>query len=141
MPLLTTLLPFLSSLITRLIPDKTAQAAAQLQLQQLAASQDAAQLNADLQVALAQAATNTAEAAGNWFKSGWRPFIGWVCGLAFAYNFLILPLLAWSSSAWWHVSIPPVLDLSQMMPVLLGMLGLGTLRTVERVNGVIPKGS
>jgi len=135
------LLPFIGKLLDRLIPDPAAKAAAQLQLLQLQQSSDFKQLDADLQVQIAQIGVNTAEAnSPSLFKGGWRPYIGWACGGAFSYNFIIQPLLAWVSSAFWHVPIPPSLDWPMMSPVMMGMLGLGAMRTYERVSGVIPKG-
>jgi hypothetical protein len=93
---------------------------------------------------LAQLAVNTTEAASeSLFVSGWRPFIGWVCGAAFAYSFLIQPFFAfisWAAFAYSGEELPlstlPVLDLAMMMPVLMGMLGLGGLRTFEKHSGV-----
>jgi hypothetical protein len=89
---------------------------------------------------LAQLAVNTAEAANeSLFVSGWRPFIGWVCGGAFAYSFLIQPFMAFvawivfsSTGQVMSIDTLPELDLAMMMPVLLGMLGLGGLRTYEK---------
>ena len=81
------------------------------------------------ELALAQVALNTQEAKGNWFQSGWRPATGWVCVAGFAVNFLISPI-----AAAFGVTIPQA-DTTVMLPVLLGMLGLGGLRTVERVKG------
>lgn len=74
------------------------------------------------------------------FVSGWRPACGWVCVLGFSVNFLIIPtvniyLTAWTQSP---LMIPP-LDVSEMMPVLLGMLGLGGMRTVEKAKKVASK--
>jgi len=82
------------------------------------------------ELAVAQIKLNTAEAKGNWFQSSWRPATGWVCVLGFAVNFLISPL-----AAGFGVDIPQA-DTSVMMPVLMGMLGLGTMRTAERLKGV-----
>jgi len=90
------------------------------------------------QLAMAQIEVNKAEAAsGSVFKGGWRPFIGWVCGFAFAYHFILQPLLLFGILVA-GVSLPPLpaFDMSQMMPVLLGMLGLGGLRTYEKKTGV-----
>tara|TARA_R110002124_G_scaffold43661_7_gene133980 strand:- start:2174 stop:2545 length:372 start_codon:yes stop_codon:yes gene_type:complete len=81
------------------------------------------------EIALAQIKLNTEDAKGNWFQSGWRPATGWVCVLGFGVNFLISPLAAGLG-----VDIPQA-DTSTMLPVLMGMLGLGSLRTVERVKG------
>ena len=90
------------------------------------------------ELAMAQIEVNKAEAAsGSIFKGGWRPFIGWVCGFAFAYHFILQPVLLFGTAAA-GVSLPPLpeFDMSQMMPVLLGMLGLGGLRTYEKKTGV-----
>lgn len=87
-----------------------------------------------------QALIDQTEAASQkLFVSGWRPWIGWVCGVAFAYAFVLQPLLtfvlvAFNSS--FDYKRLPSLDLSQMLPVLLGMLGLAAARTVEKVNGI-----
>jgi hypothetical protein len=90
------------------------------------------------ELAMAQIEVNKAEAAsGSIFKGGWRPFIGWVCGFAFAYHFILQPILLFGVAAA-GISIPslPEFDMSQMMPVLLGMLGLGGLRTFEKQKGI-----
>ena len=90
------------------------------------------------ELALSQIEVNKAEAAsGSLFKGGWRPFIGWVCGVAFAYHFIMQPILIFGTTAA-GVSLPPLpeFDMSQMMPVLLGMLGLGGLRTFEKHKGI-----
>ena len=90
------------------------------------------------ELAMAQIEVNKAEAAsGSIFKGGWRPFIGWVCGFAFAYHFILQPILLFGAVAA-GVSLPPLpeFDMSQMMPVLLGMLGLGGLRTFEKQKGI-----
>jgi hypothetical protein len=74
------------------------------------------------------------------FVAGWRPFIGWVCGVALVWNFIIQPLLLWI--AWMmpelgiDMSTAPKLDSGELMTVLLGMLGLGGLRTYERRLGL-----
>jgi hypothetical protein len=90
------------------------------------------------QLAMSQIEVNKAEAAsGSLFKGGWRPFIGWVCGIAFAYHFIIQPVLIFGTAAA-GISIPPLpqFDMSSLMPVLLGMLGLGGLRTYEKKTGI-----
>lgn len=79
---------------------------------------------------LAQIAVNQAEAKGNWFQASWRPLCGYVCVLGLATNFLISPI-----SAGFGVQIPQA-DMSVMMPVLLGILGLATARSYEKVKGV-----
>ena len=73
---------------------------------------------------------NKEDAKGHWFQSSWRPATAWVCVAGFAINFLISPL-----AAPFGIDIPQT-DTSTMLPVLMGMLGLGTLRSYERVQGV-----
>ena len=93
------------------------------------------------ELAMAQIEVNKAEASsGSIFKGGWRPFIGWVCGFAFAYHFILQPVLLFGTAIA-GVSLPPLpeFDMSQMMPVLLGMLGLGGLRTFEKTKSVAAK--
>tara|TARA_Y100001951_G_C11295693_1_gene275427 strand:+ start:2167 stop:2607 length:441 start_codon:yes stop_codon:yes gene_type:complete len=71
------------------------------------------------------------------FVAGWRPFVGWTCGSAFAWNFVVQPAAVFALAAFQVETAPlPQLDLSQMMPVLLGMLGLGAYRTYEKRTGV-----
>ena len=65
------------------------------------------------------------------FVAGWRPFIGWVCGVALAYNFVIRDLFIWALKP---EIVPPALQMEHLMTVLLGMLGLGGLRTYEKVK-------
>ena len=79
---------------------------------------------------LAQNAVNQSEAKGNWFQASWLPLCGYVCVLGLATNFLILPI-----SAGFGVQIPQA-DMSLMMPVLLGMLGLATASSYEKVKGL-----
>ena len=79
-------------------------------------------------IALAQIELNTEDAKGNWFQSGWRPATGWVCVAGFTVNFLVSPI-----AAAFEISIPQA-DTTVMLPVLLGMLGLGTMRTAERLK-------
>ena len=92
----------------------------------------------ELDQVLGQLNINVEEAKSqNIFIAGWRPFVGWVCGAAFGWTFVIGPMFTWiGSSLGYKMSSPPVLDLSTMMPVLLGMLGLGALRTTEKIKDV-----
>lgn len=70
------------------------------------------------------------------FVAGWRPFIGWVCGVSLAYNFIVRDLMAWvimNTGA--TASLPPELAMEHLLTILLGMLGLGGMRTMEKMNG------
>jgi phenylpyruvate tautomerase PptA (4-oxalocrotonate tautomerase family) len=92
------------------------------------------------EIAKSQIAVNKEEASSHsMFVAGWRPAVGWVCTLGLATNYLFVPicnfLLTITESP---ITVPP-LDLSEMMPVLLGMLGLGGLRTYEKTKDVARK--
>ena len=88
--------------------------------------------------ALAQIEVNKIEAASSdFFKSSWRPFIGWVCGVAFAYHFVLQPIIIFVV-ALFGAEIPalPEFDMASLMTVLGGLLGLGGLRTYEKSKGL-----
>jgi hypothetical protein len=87
-------------------------------------------------VDLAQIAVNREEAKGNWFQAGWRPCTGWVAALSFGWVYLFQPMASFVLAQTGNLVELPSLDMSQMMPILLGLLGLGGLRTLERSKGV-----
>jgi len=90
------------------------------------------------EIALSQIEVNKAEAAsGSLFKGGWRPFIGWVCGFAFAYHFVLQPLIVFGVTAA-GVDMPalPEFDMGSLLTVMMGMLGLGGLRSVEKLKKI-----
>lgn len=95
------------------------------------------QLAAAVMVVQGQLDINKVEAANpSVFVSGWRPFIGWVCGMACAWNWIGLPITKTILVALsYQVALEPA-NLQEMMPILLGMLGLGGLRTIEKIKGV-----
>lgn len=117
-------------------PDPAQRAAAQLEISKLEQTGELAQLASDTDLAKGQLAINQAEAANeNIFVSGWRPFIGWVCGTAFAYHFILQPLLAFGMASFGHEVKLPAFQMGELSTVLMGMLGLGGLRTFEKVKG------
>lgn len=123
--------------VGRIWPDPAAQADAQLKLAVMVQNGDLAQLAANTDLAKAQIGVNQVEAgSGSLFVSGWRPFIGWICGAAFAYKFVLAPAAAFTLTALGHPVVLPVLDFTEMSTVLLGMLGIGGLRTIEKIRGV-----
>jgi hypothetical protein len=90
------------------------------------------------ELAKGQIEVNKAEAAsGSLFKGGWRPFIGWVCGGAFAYHFVLQPVVVFAVLTA-GVDLPPLpeFDMASLMTVMMGMLGLGGLRTYEKQKGI-----
>lgn len=121
---------FATDLVNKFWPDKTQAEKDQLALQ-------VQQMTIAANLTQGQIDVNKAEASNqSIFVAGWRPFVGWVCGAAFGWTFVIGPLLSFTLSAFKMSVTLPQLDLSQLSPVLMGMLGLGVMRTVEKVNGL-----
>lgn len=117
-----------NTLISRLIPDPAAQDAARLELLKLQQSGELATMTAQTDINKVEAANSSI------FVSGWRPAIGWVCSLAMAYQYLVRPFL----TAFYPVLIFPGLD-DNLWQLMMGMLGLGGLRTFEKTQGVAKK--
>lgn len=87
---------------------------------------------------MVQTEINKVEAAHrSIFVAGWRPFIGWVCGTALLYHYILRDLITWALSVWApDITAPPNLAMEHLMTVLLGMLGLGAYRSYEKVKKV-----
>jgi len=80
------------------------------------------------EIALQQIEVLKADAKGNWFQSSWRPLIGWICGLGLGINYLVSPICAG-----FGIVIPQA-DMSVMMPLLFGMLGLAGMRSFDKIK-------
>lgn len=133
-------LPTIAKIIDKIIPDPQAKAAAQLELVRIQQTGELAALAAETDLAKGQLDINKQEATStNLFVSGWRPFIGWVCGLGVASQFVFGPLFTWASTLAGHATAFPTLDLSTLLTLLFSMLGLGAMRTTEKINGVASK--
>lgn len=130
------LISMLPGILDKVIPDPAAAADAKLKALELAQRGELATLDADLRLMLAQADINKAEASTDLFRGGWRPACGWVCAAGLAYTFLLRPVLPWLASlSGAEVQAMPEIDTDTLMVLLTGMLGLGGLRTVERIKG------
>tara|TARA_A100001011_G_scaffold89054_1_gene93505 strand:- start:454 stop:858 length:405 start_codon:yes stop_codon:yes gene_type:complete len=89
------------------------------------------------ELAKGQLEVNKVEAAHkSLFVAGWRPAIGWICGLGMASNFILIPMANFILALTGSAVVVPLLDTGEMMPVLMGMLGLGAMRTYEKKQGV-----
>jgi len=130
---ITAVLDIGSKVIDRLWPDPSQAASAKLELYKL-------QQSGELQQIMGQLEINKAEAASaSVFVSGWRPFIGWVCGIACAWNWVGISVAKVIAAFFQYPIVLTPADLSEMLPVLMGMLGLGVLRTAEKMKGVAAK--
>lgn len=135
---LTAALDIGGKLIDRLWPDPAQRDAAKLELLKMQQSGELAALAAETDIAKGQLAVNAAEAAsGNAYASSWRPTVGYVCVAGLGYTFLLQPLLPWLAAVF-GAQVPPLppLDTNVLMTLLLGMLGIGGMRTAEKVKGV-----
>lgn len=132
----TVLLGIGSKVIDRLWPDPAERDAAKLELLKMQQSGELAQLTADTNLMIEQIKVNQAEAQNpSLFVSGWRPAIGWVCGAACGWNWIGLPVAkVIAVILGYPIDLAPA-DLTEMLPVLMGMLGLGGLRTIEKLQG------
>lgn len=131
--LLPTLLPALTEVLDRVIPDQAAAAKAKLEM-------EARLLEAATAQASQQTEINKIEAGhASIFVSGWRPYIGWVCGMAIAWAFLVAPMLSWLLPVMGVVAVVPPLQTEFLLELVFAMLGLGGLRTFEKLKGVAAK--
>lgn len=129
-------IPAITQVLDKILPDPQAAAEAKLRARDMAQKGELAALDADLRLALGQMEVNKVEATTDMFRGGWRPSVGWVCVFGLAYQFLLQPVLPWLVAVA-GVSVPPLpaIDNETLMVLLTGMLGLGGLRTFERVKG------
>lgn len=134
--MITTLIPVIGTLLDKLIPDPKAAAEAKIKAIELAQRGELATLDADVRLALGQIEVNKVEAEADLFRGGWRPFVGWVCAVGLAVQFVLSPILTWVSLLFGFGVQFPVLDMSVLLTLLFGMLGLGTLRTKEKLSGI-----
>jgi hypothetical protein len=124
------------SLIERFFPDPEKKAAAQMELLKLQQSGELAKLAAETDLAKGQLAVNVEEAkSASIFISGWRPAVGWTCAAGLAYVAVLEPLARFCAAMLGYDGAFPVIDTTITLQVLLGMLGLGGLRSLEKVKG------
>ena len=112
-----------NTVVNKLWPDKS--------------EEERAQLAAAVSIVQGQLEVNKAEASNpSVFVSGARPFIMWICGVGLAMQFLVSPLLQWGAAMFGKAVVLPPLDMGTLLTLLLGMLGLGGMRTFEKFKGV-----
>lgn len=126
-------------LLDKILPDAGQAADAKLKALEMAQRGELAGLDTEMRLALAQVEVNKVEAASaNTFANSWRPFAGWCCGMGLAYEFLLRPILPWLVAVAGR-QVPPLpgIDVDTLMVLLAGLLGLGGLRSVEKVKGSV----
>jgi hypothetical protein len=134
-PVIGGVMTLAGKVLDNLYPDPVERAKAQQALDAIRDGKEARELNAMLQAQMGQIEIDKVEAGSeNSFKSCWRPFLGWICGISLAYSWLLQPLLVWMSvNAGWK---PPLtLSVAEQMTIVGQMMGLATARTVEKIKG------
>jgi len=130
------LIPIFGNMIDKIIPDPAQAADAKLKAMEMAQRGELAVMDAEMKLAVAQIEVNKVEAGTDLFRGGWRPAVGWVCVLGLGYQLVIRPVLPWLVRvAGGEVPDLPSIDTDTLMVLLTGMLGLGGLRTFEKVKG------
>tara|TARA_R110001599_G_scaffold69598_1_gene196061 strand:- start:183 stop:584 length:402 start_codon:yes stop_codon:yes gene_type:complete len=131
MSLITSLVGPVTGLLDKFIEDKDQKAALAHEIATMGERHAQESLLAQLEINKAEAAS------GSLFKGGWRPFVGWICGFALLYHFILSPLIIFIVTLS-GATIPPLpeFDMGSLMTVLLGMLGIGGLRTFEKQKGL-----
>lgn len=129
---------FAKDLRTAITGDEPLSAEQKTRLVEQASAIEAAALNADVAQMQGQVEINKIEAGSDsFFKSGWRPGLGWICCSAFAYSFLLRPILPWLVDSFGFVVQPmPALNMDELLFLTSGMLGLGGFRTYEKVRSM-----
>ena len=129
-PLLSAILPVAETVIDRLVPDKNAKQKAMVAMEK-------ALVDAHAKGMLGQLEINKVEAGHrSIFVAGWRPMCGWICAAALGFHFIIAPVVQWAATlGGWHLPIPDF-DMSSLMTILLGMLGIGGMRSFEKFKGI-----
>ena len=122
-----------NTIINKIFPDPTQANQAKLELLKL-------QQSGELATMTAQTDINKEEAKStSLFVSGWRPFVGWICGSAFALHYLIIPIANFILVATGNKEVILSFDMQTLLTLLMGLLGLGGYRTYEKVQGVASK--
>ncbi|MFA6972674.1 MAG: holin family protein [Gallionella sp.] len=132
---------FGSKIIDKIFPDKTVAEQAKLEMFKLQQAGELQSIQNEFELMKKQIEVNAVEASStSLFVSGWRPFVGWVCGFAFAYNYVFMPFIVWAVMCFKpDVPAMPTLDMGELTTLLFGMLGLGVMRTYEKKNQVAAK--
>lgn len=122
-------------LVDKWFPDKAEAERAKLDLLKMQQEGEFKWLETIKESDAGQVAINVEEAkSDSIFKSGWRPYIGWVCGGAFSYQMVFRPVFSWFADNLWGWKPLPGLEMESLMTLTFGLLGLGAYRTYEKVR-------
>ena len=121
------------SVVKRIWPDAT-------EIEKAKIEQVTKEMQAEFTLLLGQIEINKIEAQGNWFSSGWRPFVGWTCGFSLAYSAILEPFLRFIATVVFNYSGQfPIIDTTITLQILLAMLGFGAMRSMDKHLGTARK--
>ena len=130
---ITALLSIGNTIIQKIFPDPAQAAQAQLALLKMQQDGELAAISGQMEINKVEAGSSSV------FVAGWRPFAGWTCGIGLAYVSIIEPIARLIATLAGYTGIFPAIDTTLTMQVLLGMLGMGGLRTLDKIKGVAAK--
>ena len=135
MNLLGLLVPKISDIVSKAIPDKDLQTKVQQELAKMANDSELKALEQQFQLQMAQIEVNKVDAgSGDKFQSRWRPFIGWVAGVGVAFQVVLAPFIEYICRLFGYPVDLPVLDANLLMFMLSALLGLSISRTYEKIK-------
>lgn len=121
----------------KIFPNPQQAAEAKLKLFEMQQAGELKVLEAETALAVGQMKINEIEAGSDsFFKSGWRPAVGWICVFGLFYQFVFLPFATFFLALYKITAVMPAMDLNTLMTLLFGLLGLGGYRTIEKLKGI-----
>lgn len=139
-PLIASLLPLLGSVLDKVIPNTAERERAKFELQLKLAENETKLLELFTELDKGQIEINKEEAkSSSLFVSGWRPAVGWICAFGCGWAFVLKPFADWLLAAFHSTVVTPVFNTGELTSLLLGMLGMGAIRSFEKVKGVASK--
>lgn len=136
-PIIASLIPILGSVLDKIIPNTAERERAKAEIALKLAENETELVKLFAAQDQGQIEINKEEAkSSSLFVSGWRPFVGWTCGIGCAWAFILKPVLDWGVTVAGYATKLPELQTGELMSLLLGLLGMGTLRTYEKFKGV-----
>jgi hypothetical protein len=125
-----------SGVIDRIFPDKTEALKAKSAMAELQVQGQLQEQTNEFNLQVEQIKTDAVEAASSSiFVAGWRPFVGWMCGVALGYNYIFFPLYAYTAQLFYKAAPPmPKLDVGELIPLLMSLLGMGIMRSYDKAQ-------
>lgn len=140
LPILSAILPIIGSVLEKVIPNKAEAERAKIEIQLKLAENETELLKLFTEIDKGQLEINKEEAkSSSLFVSGWRPYIGWVCGFGVSWAYVLKPVFDWILVVAGSNANTPSLQTGELMSLLLGLLGMGALRSFEKVKNVASK--